>query len=80
MTLPPDASLRSIRRWLVVLAFLLGIAVVTLAEIGLSMREPHEPLVFATAAAAGFAVVIATVVTWLRGIDFFSMTQDESAD
>ena len=60
-----NADLRSIRRWLRVVAFALGIGLVALAEIGHITAGYHSGLLFAVTAAAGGVVALAAAVTLL---------------
>ncbi|RDI72422.1 hypothetical protein [Halopelagius longus] len=53
-----DALLRSIRRWLLVCAFLLGVGAVALSEAGLALTGYENKLAFTVAGVAGTAVAI----------------------
>lgn len=53
-----NALLRSIRRWLLVVAFLLGVGVVTLADIGYITTRYQDGLLFALAGVAGGTVAL----------------------
>lgn len=60
--MPSDSAelLRSIRRWLLVIVFLLGVGVVTLADAGYMMSGYQDGPVFAVAGViGGFVALIA---------------------
>jgi hypothetical protein len=62
--MPSDtgAMLRSIRRWLLVAVFLLGVGVVTLADAGYVVSGYQDGLVFAVAGVSGgFVALVAGV-------------------
>jgi hypothetical protein len=60
-----DAIYRSLRRWLRVIAFALGIGLVTLADIGYVVTNYQDGLVFALTGVAGGVVALAATVTLL---------------
>lgn len=59
----PESRSRSIRRWLQVIAFALGIGLVTLADIGYAVTGYQDDVLFATTGVAGGVVALAATVT-----------------
>ncbi|WP_123534301.1 hypothetical protein [Halosimplex salinum] len=59
------ALLRSIRRWLMSLVFVLGVGVVTLANTGYVVSGYQDGLLFALAGVAGGTVALASALTWV---------------
>jgi|GEM_PF-1661823 len=53
-----DALLRSIRRWLILATFAIGIGVVAIAEAGYIVSNYQDGLVFAVGGIAGGAVAL----------------------
>lgn len=53
-----DAVLRSIRRWVLVVAFLLGVGVVALADAGYVVSGYQDGVVFGAAGVAGGTVAL----------------------
>lgn len=58
--------LRSIRRWLLLSTFLLGVGVVTVANTGYILSNYQDELIFAIAGAAGCIVALAAIIQLLR--------------
>ncbi|MFC6864080.1 hypothetical protein ACFQGE_11500 [Halomicroarcula sp. GCM10025817] len=58
-----DAALRSVRRWLCVVAFALGVGLVALANIGNVVTGYQDGLLFALTGVAGGVVALAAAVT-----------------
>ncbi|WP_336337547.1 hypothetical protein [Haloarcula brevis] len=58
-----ESRSRSIRRWLQVIAFTLGIGLVTLADIGYVVTGYQEDVLFTVTGVAGGLVALAAAVT-----------------
>jgi hypothetical protein len=67
---PPErvGLLRSIRRWLLAVAFLLGAGLATLAHVGYVASGYADGPVFAVAGTAGGTVAVVAAVYWLGSV------------
>ncbi|WP_255151121.1 hypothetical protein [Halorarius halobius] len=66
--MPSEHLLRSIRRWLVVVAGLLGLALVALASIGYELSGATEGTLYAVLGIAGGVVALAAALRWVAGL------------
>jgi hypothetical protein len=60
--------LRSIRRWLLALVALLGVALVTLADVGYAVTGSGDAPVLLAACTAGGTVAVVAAVYWLGSV------------
>ena len=62
------AILRSIRRWVLVIAFLMGLGVIALAATGYEVTGAQEGTLFAAVGASGGVVALVAILALLRGL------------
>lgn len=62
-----DALLRSIRRWMLIITFLLGLGVVALAQTGYLVTGAREGTLFAAVGVSGGVVALLAVLGLLWG-------------
>lgn len=60
--------LRSIRRWLLATAFLLGVTLTTIAYAGYLISGYHGELVFGLSTVTGVSIAVFAAAGWLLGI------------
>lgn len=58
--------LRSIRRWILLSAFLLGVGVITVADIGYILTDYQDELIWAIAGVAGGIIALAAGIQFVR--------------
>ncbi|WP_049931042.1 hypothetical protein [Halosimplex carlsbadense] len=63
-----DALLRSIRRWLILATFAIGVGVVAIADAGYIVSNYQDELVFAVGGVAGGAVALLAGLTLLSDL------------
>lgn len=63
-----DSLLRSIRRWMLIIAFLLGLGVVALAQTGYLVTGAREGTLFAVVGVSGGAVALLAILGLLWGL------------
>ncbi|MFB6172494.1 MAG: hypothetical protein ABEJ23_08155 [Haloarculaceae archaeon] len=66
--MPSDAVLRSLRRWLQVVAFLLGLCLVALADLGDAVTGYTDGLLFGVVGVAGGAVALLAGLAVIRDL------------
>lgn len=59
--------LRSIRRWLLLITFLLGVTLTTVARAGYLVSGYEGEMIFGLATAIGVTIAIAAATSWLLG-------------
>lgn len=75
------AVLRSIRRWILMIAFLLGLGVIALAATGYEVTGAQEGTLFAVVGVSGGVVALLAVLALFWGLTISSTdTTDPSRD
>lgn len=72
-----DAVLRSIRRWLLIIAFLLGLEVVALAATGYDVTGAEDGALFAVVGVSGGVVALLAILALLWGLGTSSVDGTE---